>query len=86
MLRGQKKDGGPWQRTVSGLQGLKPMKETQLLCRACPSFVRMKRHDLQGLRVFSQGVRTKILEIVLEGAKAPVPERHPVGLHAKGDE
>jgi hypothetical protein len=39
------------------LQGLKPLKKTQTLCRAYPSFVRIKRHDPQNLRLFLQPVK-----------------------------
>src|SRR6266404_9308675 len=39
------------------LQGLKPLKKTQTLCRAYPSFVRIKRHHPQNLRLFPQPVK-----------------------------
>src|SRR6266478_2973090 len=42
---------------VSDLQGLKPLMKAQTLCRAYPSFVGMKRHDPQNLRVFPQPVK-----------------------------
>src|SRR5467141_3275127 len=43
------------------LQGLKPLKKTETLCRAYPSFVRIKRHDPQNLRLFPQPVKPVLL-------------------------
>ena len=47
---------GLQKNVLSDLQGLKPLKETRTLCRAYPSFVRMKRHDPQHVRLFPQPV------------------------------
>src|SRR5712691_12098903 len=45
----------------SDFQGLKPLKETKTVCRAYPSFVRMKRHDPRTFRVFAQPSGTERL-------------------------
>jgi hypothetical protein len=39
--------------------GVKTQKKTQPFCRAYPSFVRMKRHDPQTVRLFPQTVQPR---------------------------
>src|SRR6266851_1786568 len=49
--------GKAWaENALSGLQGLKPLKKAGTLCRAYPSFVRMKRHDPQTFLLFPHNV------------------------------
>src|SRR6266478_6379059 len=64
------------------LQGLKPLKKTQTLCRAYPSFVRIKRHDPQNLRLFPQPV--KPTEKNFAAAGLMVRETHHKSLALRG--
>src|SRR6266478_6315397 len=60
---------------VSDLQGLKPLKKMQTLCRAYPSFVGMKRHDPQNLRLFPQPVKPIERNFASGGLKPGAPRR-----------
>src|SRR5260370_39982555 len=60
---------------LSDLQGLKPLKKMQTLCRAYPSFVGMKRHDPQNLRLFPQPVKPTKANLASAGLKPGPPAK-----------
>src|SRR2546429_8366683 len=64
------------------LQGLKPLKKTQTLCRAYPSFVRIKRHDPQNLRLFPRPVKPTEKNFAATGRM--VRETHHKSLTLRG--